>query len=74
MVDAALILRRNAYRPQLVNRMGQKADYFRAATAIANSAGIFHLTRALNFDRMPEVVAQLERHWLDIGLTERGCA
>ena len=71
VVDAALILRRNAYRPQLVNRMGQKADYFRAATAIANSAGIFHLTRALNFDRMPEVVAQLERHWVDIGLPER---
>jgi hypothetical protein len=71
VVDAALVLRRNAYRPQLVNRMGQKADYFRAATAIANSAGIFHLTRALNFERMPEVVAQLERHWTDIGLTER---
>jgi hypothetical protein len=71
VVDSALILRRNAYRPQLVNRMGQKVDYFRAATAIANSAGIFHLTRALSFERMPEVVAQLERHWVDIGLTER---
>lgn len=71
VVDAALILRRNAYRPQMVNCMGQKADYFRAATAIANTAGIFHLTRVLHFDRMPEVVAQLERHWADIGLTER---
>jgi hypothetical protein len=71
VVDAALILRRNAYRPQLVSRMGQRADYFRAATTIANSAGIFNLTRALHFDRMPEVVAQLERHWVDIGLTER---
>jgi hypothetical protein len=71
VVDAALILRRSAYRPQLVNRMGQKADYFRAATAIANIAGIFHLTRALNFDRMPEVAAQLEQHWVNIGLTER---
>ena len=71
VVDAALILRRSAYRPQLVDRMGQKADYFRAATAIANVTGIFQLTRALNFDRMPEVAAQLERHWTDIGLTER---
>ena len=71
VVDAALILRRNAYRPQMVNRMGQKADYFRAATQIANSAGIFHLTRALKFDHMPGVIAQLEQHWLDIGLTER---
>lgn len=71
VVDAALILRRSAYRPALVSRMGQKADYFRAATAIANAAGIFHLTRALNFERMAEVVAQLEQHWLDLGLTER---
>jgi len=71
VVDAALVLRRSAYRPALVNRMGQKADYFRAATAIANVAGIFHLTRTLNFDSMPEVVAQLERHWLDVGLSER---
>jgi hypothetical protein len=71
VVDAALILRRSAYRPLLVNRMGQKADYFHAATAIANAAGIFHLTRALNFAHMPEVIAQFEQHWLDIGLAER---
>jgi hypothetical protein len=71
VVDAALLLRRNAYRPLLVNRMGQKADYFRAATAIANAAGIYHLTRALNFAHMPEVVAQLEAHWRDIGLAEK---
>jgi HPr Serine kinase C-terminal domain len=71
VVDAALILRRSAYRPLLVNRMEQKADYFRAATAIANAAGIFHLTRALNFAAMPEVVGWLEQHWLDIGLTEK---
>jgi len=71
VVDAALVLRRSAYRPLLVSRMGQKADYFRAATAIANVAGIFHLTRALNFDHLPQVAAQLEQHWDDIGLTER---
>ena len=71
VVDAALILRRSAYRPQLVNRMGQKADYFYAATAIANAAGIFHLTRALNFAALPAVVGGLAQHWLDIGLTEK---
>jgi len=70
VADAALILRRGAYRPLLVSRMGRKADYFRAATAIANTAGIFQLTRALNFAVMPEVVGSLEQHWLDIGLTE----
>jgi hypothetical protein len=71
VVDAALLLRRNAYRPLLVNRMGQKADYFRAATAIANAAGIFHLTRALNFAAMPDVTGWLGQHWLDVGLTEK---
>jgi len=71
VVDAALLLRRSAYRPLMVNRMGQKADYFLAATAIANAAGIFHLTRALSFAAMPDVVSSLERHWLDIGLTEK---
>jgi hypothetical protein len=71
VVDAALILRRNAYRPLLVNRMGQKADYFHAATTIANIAGIFHLTRALDFTAMPEVISCLEQHWLEIGMTEK---
>lgn len=71
VVDAALVLRRNAYRPLLVNRMGQKANYFRAATTIANVAGIFHLTRPLDFSAMPEVVSWLERHWLEIGLMEK---
>jgi hypothetical protein len=70
-VDAALLLRRNAYRPQLVNRMGQKAGYFHAAMTIANTAGIFHLSRALDFAVMPAVIAGLEQHWRDIGLTEK---
>ncbi len=71
VVDAALVLRRNAYRPLLVRRMNQKANYFRAATAIANVAGIFHLTRALDFARMPDVVGWLEQHWLDMRLMEK---
>ena len=71
VVDAALILRRNAYRPLLVSRMEQKEHYFRAATTIANVAGIFHLTRPLDFAAMPKVVGWLEQHWLDIGLMEK---
>ncbi len=71
VVDAALILRRNAYRPLLVQRMNQKVNYFRAATTIANAAGIFHLTRALDFAKMPDVIAWLETHWLDLRLTEK---
>jgi HPr Serine kinase C-terminal domain len=71
VVDAALILRRNAYRPKLVNRMGQRVNYFHAATTVANKAGIFYLTRALDFAAMPDVISWLERHWLDIGLMEK---
>jgi hypothetical protein len=71
VVDAALLLRRNAYRPLLVRRMDQKVNYFHAATTIANVAGIFHLTRALDFAKMPEVIASLEAHWLELHLMER---
>lgn len=71
VVDAALILRRNAYRPQLVRRMGQRAIYFHAATAIANVAGIYHLTRPLDFAKMRDVIAWLEAHWLELRLTEK---
>jgi len=71
VVDAALLLRRNAYRPLLVRRLGQKANYFHAATAIANVAGIFHLTRALDFAKMADVIASLEQHWLDLRLMEK---
>jgi len=70
VVDSALIIRRNAYRPHLVNRMSQKPAYFHAATRIANSSGVFHLTRSLDFSAMADVIAGLERHWSAIGLTE----
>jgi HPr Serine kinase C-terminal domain/AAA domain len=71
VVDAALLLRRNAYRPLLVRRMDQKANYFHAATTIANVAGIFYLTRALDFGKMPDVIAGLEQHWLELRLMEK---
>jgi hypothetical protein len=70
VADAALLLRFNAYRPRLVAPLNQKVLYFHAAATIANNAGIFHLTRKLDFAAMPEVVSSLERHWLEIGLME----
>lgn len=70
-VDAALVLRRIAYRPQLVKRMGQHAGYFHAAATVASNAGVYYLTRPLNFALMPAVIAQLQQHWRDIGLTDR---
>ena len=71
MAEAAALLRRNAYRPRLVARLNQKVLYFHAAATIANNAGIFRLTRKLDFAAMPEVVSSLERHWLEIGLMEK---
>ena len=65
------ILRRNAYRPLLVRRMGQKERYFHAAADHRQRAGIFHLTRALDFAVMPQVIGWLERHWREIGLMEK---
>lgn len=71
VVDAALLLRQMAYRPRLVGRMGQRANYFHAAATIADAAGIFYLTRALDFAGMADVVSRLERHWTDIGLAQK---
>jgi hypothetical protein len=70
VVDAALLLRRNAYRPQLVTEMGRRANYFFAATAIAGHAGIYHLSRHLDFEELPGVLDRLQTHWREIGLTE----
>lgn len=71
VVDSARLLHRNAYRPLLVSRMNQKTNYFRAAAAMANTAGIFHLTRALDFATMPQVIDGLEQHWEESGLCEK---
>jgi hypothetical protein len=71
VANAAVLLRRNAYRPRLVAHLNQKVLYFHAAAAIANNAGIFRLIRKLDFAAMPEVISSLERHWLEIGLMEK---
>jgi len=71
VVDAALLLRRNAYRPQMVRRLEQRPQYFHAAAAIANTAGIYHLTRKFDFGKVPDTLATLEAHWRELGLMER---
>ena len=68
VVDAALFVRRNAYRPRLVAAMAQKDRYFRSAAAIAAGPGVFLLTRPLEFKALPGVIESLERHWAEIGL------
>ncbi len=63
VVDAALLLRQNAYRPRLITQMGHAERYFRVAAAIGNHGGVFHLTRPLDFAALPATIDALERHW-----------
>ena len=63
VVDAALLLRQNAYRPRLIAQMDQGPLYFRTAAAIADCGGVFHLTRPMDFKAMSSTIDQLERHW-----------
>jgi hypothetical protein len=69
--EAAALIRANAYRPLMVDRLGQADLYFRAAVAIVRQAAVCHLTRALRFSEMPAVIDKLEAHWRGLGLTER---
>ncbi len=70
LADTAICLRRNAYRPFLVRRMGQKAIYFHGIAAICDKAKVFDLVRPLDFEKMPEVIQWLEASWRDLGLLE----
>ncbi|MES2056357.1 MAG: hypothetical protein V4564_10485 [Pseudomonadota bacterium] len=71
IVDGALMVRGNAYRPAMVRRMKQQPLYFQAAAAISQRAGVFTLTRELNFAKFPAVIGWLEAHWRELELLER---
>jgi len=68
LVDAALIVRRNAYRPLLVREMDQKQLYFEAAARLVRDVEIRILARPLDFAAMPDAVATLQAHWRALGL------
>ena len=70
VVDATKLLIANAYRPALIRKFDQRAAYFRGGTALAQHAGIFTLTRELDFDAIPATIAALEAHWVELGLIE----
>jgi hypothetical protein len=71
IADAGLMVRNNAYRPAMVRRMAQMDLYFQAAATIAQRAGVYTLTREINFARFPTVIGWLEAHWRELGLPER---
>ncbi len=68
LVDAALLLRAQAYRPALVRRMRQQPLYLAAAAAVARGGGVFTLTRARRFAAMDAVLDDLVAHWRTLGL------
>jgi len=68
VVGAAMLVQRNAYRPLLVRRLGQQARYLEAAARLSVAAGIFTLTRPLDFAQMDTILGQLEEHWSALGL------
>ena len=68
VVDLAILVRRSAYRPNMVRALGQRPAYFAAATRLAGAAGVFTFTRALGFELMDAALDALEAHWSEIGL------
>ncbi len=62
IVDATLLVRASAYRPPLIDLMGQAAAYFAAAVAFGNAGGVFLLRMPDGFDGLDEALDGLERH------------
>jgi hypothetical protein len=67
--DAAVLLRRNAYRPNVVSKIGLEAAYLRWSSALQKQAGVFSLTRPFDLAAMPEVIGWLEEHWRSLGMS-----
>lgn len=68
IVDATLLLRRNAYRPRLVKTLAQDNFYLQAAASIVGKAGVFVFSRPIDFRAIDEGLDRLEAHWRETGL------
>lgn len=68
VVDLAILVRRSAYRPNMVRALGQRPAYFEAATRLGGAASVFTFARALGFERMDAGLDELEAHWAELGL------
>jgi hypothetical protein len=66
--DAAVMLRRNAYRPRLLGRIGLESDYFVWSSTLQRQSGIFRLSRVRDLSAMPQVIENLQTHWRTLGL------
>ena len=66
--DAAMLLRRNAYRPSVISKIGLEGAYLEWSSALQRKAGVFSLTRPFELAAMPQVIDRLEDHWRTLGL------
>ena len=66
--DAALLLRRNAYRPLVVSKIGLEGAYLGWSSRLHKTPGVFSLTRPFDLAAMPEVIGALEDHWRALGI------
>jgi hypothetical protein len=71
LADAARMVRANAYRPAMVERLGQEGLYLETAAAAMRAGGVFRLIRPMTFADMDNVLAALEAHWQDSSVMER---
>jgi hypothetical protein len=66
--DAALLLRRNAYRPSVIAKLGLEGDYLGWSSGLQRQAGVFSLTRLFDLAAVPQTIGWLEEHWRDLGI------
>lgn len=66
--DAAVLLRRNAYRPSVIKKIGLEGAYLGWSSGLQRHAGVFSLTRPFDLAAMSDVIGWLEDHWRALGI------
>lgn len=66
-VNAATALHRNTYRPRLAREMARIGDPLRVTTAILRHVPVYRLSRPFGLQKLPQLVALIERHWANEG-------
>lgn len=61
LADAAAMIRRNAYRPFLVQHLNDEILYFETAVALLRQAGLYKLERPFEYDEIDKVVQAVTR-------------
>jgi predicted ATPase len=61
--EAAALVRRNAYRPYLVEQLQDEKLYFEAAASLLRHASVYRLERAHRFEQLDLLIDVLQHHW-----------